>query len=119
MPKRSISSAAITEISASCCGRGVVVDVGVDDEGLAARQDQPFMAAALPPGAFARSPARCSEVDGSDAPGAADHAVGVALVHQHGSRSAVQAAAHLILAVLDAVMPLRSASGGIPASSRF
>ena len=40
MPKRIISSAAITVISASCAARRVVVDVGVDQEHLAIGQQQ-------------------------------------------------------------------------------
>ena len=39
-PKRIISSAAMTVISASCSARRVVVDVGVDQHHLAAGQDQ-------------------------------------------------------------------------------
>ena len=78
-------------------GAGVVVDVGVDDEDLLLGQQQSVHGGiALHAGLEPDHLLDVLQVHGRAAPGAADHAVGIALVHHHGSDQH-QAAAHLDL----------------------
>jgi hypothetical protein len=78
-------------------GRGVVVDVRVHQEDLAAGQHQAVHAGVgVHAGALADHLVDVVQVDVGGAPGAADHAVHVALVQQHGADQR-EAAAHLDL----------------------
>ena len=81
-------------------GRGVVVDVGVHQEHLAVGQHQPVHAGeVLHPRAPADDRLDVGQVHRGGAPGAADHAVDLALVQQH-ARDERQATAHLDLGEL-------------------
>ena len=118
-PKRSISSAAMHGDLGQLLGGRVVVDVGVDQHDLAVRQHQrrSCRRRCLTP---ARLPitwsmyCRCIAVR---APGAADHAVDLALVQQHRADQR-QAAAHLDLGQLRRHALALGHAGGRSASSR-
>jgi hypothetical protein len=88
-------------------GRGVVVDVGVHQEHLAVGQQQAVHAGVGGgAGALADHLVDVVQVHGGVVPGAADQAVDLALVQQHGADQR-QAAAHLDLGD-GSVTPLRS-----------